>query len=70
LIVTGPYRWLPSSGPQTVAVDGRTLEAGDVIRLESGEHVVGFLEDVPGGALVLAVAEPPGLAPLSFYKSY
>ena len=70
LIAPGDYRWLPRSGPQTVVVDGHSLGPGGVMRLEPGEHVAAFSEDVPGGMLVLAVAEPPGLAPLSFYKTY
>jgi MFS family permease len=70
LIAPGAYRWLPRSGPQTVVVDGQPLDPGEVMQLEPGEHVAAFSEDVPGGMLVLAVADPPGLAPLSFYKTY
>lgn len=41
---------------------------GGVVDLESGHHAVRFVEDVPGGILVLALAEPPGEAPLPFYQ--
>jgi hypothetical protein len=69
LVAPGAYRWLPISGPQPIALDGHTLGAGEVIRLASGEHVVEFPEDVPGGILVLALEQPPGLAPLAFYPA-
>jgi hypothetical protein len=69
LVTPGAYRWLPISGPQPIALDGHTLGAGEVIRLASGEHVVEFPEDVPGGILVLALEQPPGLAPLAFYPA-
>jgi hypothetical protein len=70
LLTPGSYRWLPRTGPQALEVDGRPLGAGEVIHLQSGEHVASFSEDVPSGMLVLALAEPPGLAPLTFYKTY
>jgi len=70
LVAPGAYRWLPITGPQSIALDGQTLGAGEVIRLASGEHVIEFPEDVPGGILVLALEEPPGLAPLAFYMAY
>jgi hypothetical protein len=70
LIAPGAYRWLPRTGPQSVVVDGQSLDPGAVVHLDSGEHVAAFAEDVPGGMLVLALAEPPGDAPLSFYKTY
>jgi len=69
LIAPGAYRWLPTTGPQPITLDGQTLGAGEVMQLASGEHVAGFPEDVPGGILVLALEQPPGLAPLSFYKA-
>ncbi len=69
LVAPGAYRWLPIAGPQTIRLDGQTLAAGEVIQLASGEHVAEFPEDVPGGILVLALEEPPGLAPLAFYSA-
>jgi hypothetical protein len=39
------------------------------MHLASGEHVADFSEDVPGGILVLALEQPPGLAPLAFYTA-
>jgi hypothetical protein len=70
LIAPGAYRWLPRTGPHTVVVDGQSLDPGGVVRLDPGEHVAAFAEDVPGGMLVLALAEPPGEAQQSFYKTY
>jgi len=70
LIAPGAYRWLPRTGPQTVVVDGQSLGPGGVVHLGLGEHVAAFSEDVPGGMLVLAVADPPGDALRSFYKTY
>jgi hypothetical protein len=70
LIVPGAYRWLPFRGPQPLRIDGRLVAAGDVLRLESRTHTAEFVEDVPGGVLVLAVQDPPGLAPRAFYKVY
>jgi hypothetical protein len=70
LVAPGEYRWLPISGPQPIELDGQTIGAGEVIQLAAGEHTAAFPQDVPGGLLVLALEEPPGLAPLSFYKAY
>ena len=70
LIAPGAYRWLPVAGNASVAVDGQSLAPGEVVRLDSGSHVADFPEDVPGGMLVLALADPPDIAPLPFYKSY
>jgi hypothetical protein len=70
LLAEGDYRWLPLRGPQPIELDGQQVPAGAVIRLAGGDHVARFSEAVPGGMLVLAVAEPPGQAPLSFYKAY
>jgi hypothetical protein len=67
LIVPGRYRWIPFEGPQPVAIDGRLLAPGDVVTLDRGEYAAHFVESVPGGMLVLAVDEPPGRAPLTFY---
>jgi hypothetical protein len=50
-------------------LDGQSLGAGEIIDLASGEHVAGFTEDGPGGILVLALEQPPGLAPLAFYTA-
>jgi hypothetical protein len=68
LLVAGRYRWLPFAGPRSVEVDGRRIPAGGVLALGSGAHVARFVEEVPGGMLVLAVDEPPGDAPRSFYE--
>jgi hypothetical protein len=70
LVAPGEYRWLPNTGPQPITLDGQSLDAGEVMYLASGEHVADFPEDVPGGILVLALEEPPGLAPLAFYMAY
>jgi hypothetical protein len=67
LIVPGRYRWIPRGGPHPLVVDGRILRAGEVVELEAGMHVARFPEDLSDGILVLAVDEPPGPAPLSFY---
>lgn len=69
LVAPGAYRWLPITGPQPIALDGQLLGAGEIIELASGEHVASFPEDVPGGMLVLALEQPPGLAPLAFYTA-
>jgi hypothetical protein len=68
LIVSGRYRWIPFAGAQPLAVAEQLVPAGGVVELESGHHDVRFVEDVPGGMLVLALAEPPGEAPLPFYQ--
>ena len=65
----GEYRWLPITGPQPITLDGQPLAAGETTYLASGEHVADFREDVPGGTLVLALEQPPGLAPLAFYTA-
>jgi len=70
IVVPGRYRWLPFTGPQSVAIDGRIVEAGATLTLDPAEHRASFPERVPGGLLVLAVNDPPGPAPLSFYKAY
>jgi hypothetical protein len=70
LVAAGAYRWLPIGGPQSIALDGRPLGAGEVVHLASGEHVAEFPQDVPGGILVLALDQPPGPAPLPFYPVY
>jgi len=69
LVAPGEYRWLPITGPQPITLDGQSLGAGEIMYLASGEHVADFPEDVPGGILVLALEEPPGLAPLAFYTA-
>jgi hypothetical protein len=50
-----------------VAIDGRLVAPGDVVTLDRGEYAAHFVESVSGGMLVLAVDEPPGRAPLTFY---
>jgi hypothetical protein len=69
LLVDGPYRWLPIGRALPIAIDGEPLAPGEVRLLRSGEHRASFDGDVRGG-LVLAVTDPPKLAPLSFYKDY
>ena len=69
LVVPGEYRWLPITGSQPITLDGQPLAAGETTYLASGEHVADFREDVPGGTLVLALEQPPGLAPLAFYTA-
>jgi hypothetical protein len=68
LLVPGAYRWLPAGRPAAVSVDGRRLEPGQVLAFEPGPHRATFDEDVPAGMLVLALADPPGRAPLRFYQ--
>jgi hypothetical protein len=68
LIVPGRYRWLPFRGPQPVAIDDRLVAPGEVVTLDRGQYAARFVEDVPGGMLVLALDEPPGRAPLEFYR--
>jgi hypothetical protein len=70
LIVPGRYRWLPFTGPQKVRIGPRTLSPGEVAEFDVGHYTADFVEDVPGGLLVLALNDPPAKAPLSFYKSY
>jgi hypothetical protein len=70
VIVPGRYRWLPLEAPHEVRIDDRMVTAGGIITLEPGTHSAGFVEDVRGGLLVLALSEPPGPAPLAFYKAY
>jgi hypothetical protein len=69
LVAPGEYRWLPTAGPQPITLDGQPLGAGEIMYLASGEHVADFTEAVPGGILVLALEQPPGLAPLAFYTA-
>jgi hypothetical protein len=70
LIVPGRYRWLPLDAPRSVRIDETLLGAGDVVALAPGPHTAGFVEDATGGMLVLALEDPPGPAPLPFYKVY
>lgn len=70
LLIPGVYRWLPFEGPHKVRIDGHELLPGATLALDTSPHRAQFDEPVPGGALVLALREPPGLAPLPFYKTY
>jgi hypothetical protein len=70
LIVPGRYRWLPFSGPQPIRIGPQTLAPGETAEFEAGPHTASFVENVPGGMLVLALADPPAKAPLAFYKRY
>ena len=64
----GAYRWLPRGAPASLAIDGRVVEPGQVVSFERGTHAATLLDDVSGGMLVLALAEPPGEAPRRFYR--
>jgi hypothetical protein len=68
LIVPGRYRWIPFEGPQPVAIDGRLVAPGEALTLDRGEYTARFVESVPGGMLALALDDPPGQAPLAFYR--
>jgi hypothetical protein len=68
LVAPGRYRWLPLAAPRSVAIDGRVLRPGEVLAFAPGRHEASFVEDVEGGLLVLALKEPPGEAPLRFYR--
>ena len=57
--------WVP--GEPVRAIRSFT-SAGDVVTLDRGKVSVDFVEDVPAGMLVLALDEPPGRAPLRFYR--
>jgi hypothetical protein len=70
IVVPGRYRWLPLGGPQAVQIDGERVEPGATLALGGAEHEASFLEDASRGLLVLALNEPPGPAPLAFYKFY
>lgn len=67
LLAEGPYRWLPMGPRSTVLVDGAPLAPGEVRVLRPGPHRAGFVDADTQGVLVLALADPPGPAPLSFY---
>ncbi|HVH18044.1 MAG TPA: hypothetical protein VNF72_07075 [Myxococcota bacterium] len=70
LIVPGAYRWIPVGVPAAIRVGDRVLQPGEVTDFEAGPHIARFEQDVPDGALVLAVNEPPRDAPRAFYKAY
>jgi len=70
LIVPGRYRWLPTDAPHEVRIDETLVAAGGIVALAPGPHTAGFVEDATGGMLVLALDDPPGPAPLAFYKVY
>jgi hypothetical protein len=70
LIVPGRYRWLPMHAPHEVKIDETLVAAGGIVALAPGPHTAGFIDDATGGMLVLALDEPPGPAPLAFYKVY
>jgi len=68
LVAPGAYRWLPLAEPRSVSIDGQLVRPGEVRRFEPGTHEASFVEDVDAGLLVLALEEPPGEAPLRFYR--
>ncbi|MDH5567605.1 MAG: hypothetical protein OEY15_13140 [Myxococcales bacterium] len=70
IVAPGDYRWLPLRGRQPLQIGAARVAAGGLIALEAGAHTAAFPEDVPAGLLVLALDEPPGPAPLAFYKTY
>ncbi|MGH0032600.1 MAG: hypothetical protein ACQGVC_22640, partial [Myxococcota bacterium] len=67
LLIDGPYRWIPLGGPHALHIDDTTLEPGQVMELPAGRHAAQVSEG-GAGLLVLAVSDPPGLAPLHFYE--
>jgi len=70
LVVPGRYRWLPFTGPHPIQIGPRTLSPGEAAEFDAGQYTASFVEDVPGGMLVLALNDPPSKAPLAFYKNY
>jgi hypothetical protein len=64
------YRWLPYEEPHGIRIDGHELEPGGTLALDASLHRADFDAEGVGGALVLALREPPGPAPLAFYKRY
>jgi hypothetical protein len=70
LIVSGDYRWIPFGRAAALTLDGRRVEAGDVLSLGAGAHSAAFPEDATQGLLVISLADPPARAPLAFYKPY
>jgi hypothetical protein len=70
LLIGAPYRWLPIGAANAIRVDGVPLAPGEVRLLTAERHAVAFDSDRTRGVLVLAVDEPPMLAPLAFYKPY
>jgi hypothetical protein len=66
LLIGGRYRWLPRTGPHPVEVDGAAIAPGGVVTLAAGAHAA-RLPAGAAGMLVLAVEDPPGKAPISFY---
>lgn len=70
LLVEGPYRWLPLDAPHPIGLDGEPLEPGAVRVLATGDHAARFGHAGTRGILVLALGDPPGPAPLRFYKAY
>jgi len=68
LLVPGRYRWLPSGGATPLAIEEHVLAPGESLTLEPGPHTARFIEEVPDGLLVLALNDPPGEAPLLFYR--
>jgi hypothetical protein len=70
LIVPGRYRWIPFETPSPIRIGGRLLAPGETAEFAAGSHSAEFVAAVSGGMLVLAVDDPPGTAPLAFYKPY
>lgn len=67
LLVPGRYRWLPQSSAAALRVDGQNVDAGATLELDRGPHAIEFTQPTRG-LLVLALADPPGPAPESFYR--
>ena len=68
LLVPGRYRWLPVDGASPLAIEERVLAPGESVILEPGPHTARFVEEVPDGLLILALNDPPGEAPILFYR--
>jgi hypothetical protein len=70
VVAPGRYRWLPRDKASRVRIDEQVVGAGEIVALGPGPHSAAFVEGVEDGMLVLALADPPGEAPLAFYKAY
>jgi hypothetical protein len=70
LVVSGRYRWLPAEAPRPIAIDGQRVPAGGSLELARGPHTAQLGSDRGPGVLVLALSDPPGPAPVRFYKRY
>jgi hypothetical protein len=60
----------PYEEPHAIRIDGHELDPGETLALDASVHRADFDAAGIDGALVLALREPPGPAPLAFYKHY